>query len=455
MTPAPSVNRGLAEFAASARPPAEAIVAASRAFIDTIAVMLGGVQEPAAAIVRSMVAEESSNGPALIIGTSQRTSAGCAALANGTAAHALDFDDVSFVSLGHPSATLVPAALAAGELVGASGRTLLEAYCIGYDVQGRVGRAMNPAHYQRGWHCTSTIGTLGAAAAAARVLGLDAVRTAHALALGASHASGLKANFGTMTKPLHAGLAARSGVHAALLAARGFTASDAALDGEQGFAVAFDGRTATLESALSALGDRWELVEDGPSVKVYPSCAGTHPTIDALLDLRRTVGFGASDVESIDAGVDEVTPTILLYDRPRTGLQAKFSLHYCAAAAVIDGCVDLDSFDDARVTRAAAQAFLPRVSMRVDRSLDPALPRLTQVAVTIHLTDGRTLRETRIGAKGHPDRPVSEAELAAKFRSCAGRVLSATAVDRALEALESLASLADTVSLTRLLGAAR
>jgi 2-methylcitrate dehydratase PrpD len=451
MSAGTSVNRCLAAFVTSAEPPADAVAAASRAFVDTMAVMLAGVREPAAKLVRAMVIEESPSGAARIVGTSQRTSPGGAALANGTAAHALDFDDVSFVSLGHPSATLVPAALAAGELAGASGRTLLDAYCIGYDVQGRVGRAMNPSHYQRGWHCTSTIGALGAAAAAARAMRLDADRAAHALALAASHASGLKANFGTMTKPLHAGLAARGGVHAAMLAARGFTASDAALDGDQGFAVAFDGREKNLESSLARLGQRWELLEDGPNVKVYPSCAGTHPTIDALLDLRRRAGFSASDVESIEAGVDEVTPTILLYDRPRTGLEGKFSLHYCAAAAVIDGRVDLDSFEDAHVAASSYQGFLPRVTMRVDRSLDAAAPRLTQVALTIRLADGRTLRDRRTGAKGHADRPVTSAELADKFRSCAQRVLPATAVDRALAALERLDALPDASALTGIL----
>ena len=451
MTVAGSANRILAAFVASARPPAEAMTAAARAYTDTIAVMLAGAQEPAAVLVRALVAEESPDGPARIVGTSCRAAVGGAALANGTAAHALDFDDVSFVSLAHPSAPLVSAALAAGEQAGASGRTLLEAYCAGFEVQAQIGRAMNPSHYRRGWHCTSTIGTLGAAAAAARVLGLDADRVAHALGVAASHSGGLKANFGTMTKPLHAGLAARNGVHAAMLAARGFTASDAALDGEQGFAVAFDGETRSLSPALSMLGQRWDLVENGPIVKVYPSCAGTHPTIDALIDLGREVGFSASDVESIDAGVDELTPTILQYDRPRNGLQAKFSLQYCAAAAVIDGCVDLNSFDDARVTSAEMQAFLPRVSMHVDPNLDPSAPRLTQVALTVRLAGGRTLREQRTGARGHPDRPVSAMELATKFRSCAGRVLSEPAITGVLDVLARVDTLSDITALTALL----
>ncbi len=444
-------NRVLASFVASAQPSQQARAAAAKAFADTLGVMLAGVSEQAAVLVRALVAEESPSGPARIAGVAQRTSAGGAALANGTAAHALDFDDVSFVSLGHPSAVLVPAALAAGERRGATGAALLDAYCVGFEVQAVLGRAMNPSHYRRGWHCTSTIGTLGAAAAAARALALDAEQTARALALAASHACGVKSNFGTMAKPLHAGLAARNGVQAALLAARGFTASDAALDGEQGFVVAFDGDRSALQTALSGLGRNWEIVDAGPVVKIYPSCAGTHPTIDALLDMRRAAGFCAADVHSVEAGVDDLTPTILQYDRPRTGLEGKFSLHYCAAAALVDGRIDLETFEDARVAAPDLQAFLPRITMDVDPTLDSAAPRLTQVALTVRLADGRTLRERRTGARGHPDRPVTAAELEEKFRGCARRALGAPAIERLLEALADIEAIPHAGNLTELL----
>jgi len=436
-----SANRALASFVASAQPTREARAAAARACVDTLGVMLAGASEPAAVLVRDLVAEESPSGLARIAGVAQRASAGGAALANGTAAHALDFDDVSFVSLAHPSAVIVPAALAAAERSGASGAVLLDAYCVGFQVQAVLGRAMNPSHYRRGWHCTSTIGTLGAAAAAARAMALDADQTARAMALAASHACGVKSNFGTMAKPLHAGLAARNGVQAALLAARGFTSSDAALDGDQGFVVAFDGDRSALHAALSGLGQGWEIVDAGPVVKIYPSCAGTHPTIDGLLDMRRAAGFGAADVQSIEAGVDDLTPTILQYDRPQTGLEGKFSLQYCAAAAVVDGRIDLATFDDARVAAADLQAFLPRVVMRVDPTLDPAAPRVTQVALTVRLVDGRILRERRTGARGHPGQPVTAADLELKFRDCARRALRTPAVDRLLEVLADIEKL--------------
>jgi 2-methylcitrate dehydratase PrpD len=220
-------------------------------------------------------------------GTGLRASAPDAALANGTAAHALDFDDMCFVSLAHPSAPLVPAVIAAGEIAGASGRAVLDAYIIGFEIQARLGRLMNPRHYQRGWHCTSTLGAISAAAGASRLFGLDAAATEHALAIAASSASGLKENFGTMVKPLHAGLAARDGVMAALLAKGGLTGSAKAIDGPQGYLRAFDSEGTDLANAVGDLGSRWEILDTGITVKLYPSCAGTHPTLDALLDLAR------------------------------------------------------------------------------------------------------------------------------------------------------------------------
>src|SRR5438874_10038705 len=225
----------LVDFVVSAAPPDHARQAAARALVDTVGVMLAGASEPCARSVQDIVAQESSGRQCTVLGTPQRASATGAALANGTAAHAHDYDDMCFVSLAHPSAPLVAAGLAVAELAGATGRALLEAYVVGFEIEARLGRAMNPRHYQRGWHCTSTLGTMGAAAAASRLLGLQIVQTGHALAIAASEASGLKENFGSMVKPLHAGLAARNGVVAARLAASGMTASASAPDGPQGF----------------------------------------------------------------------------------------------------------------------------------------------------------------------------------------------------------------------------
>ena len=303
-------TKRLADFAATAAPPATARARAATAVLDTIGVSLAGANEPAARIVRATIAADGA-GASAVIGARDGASAPNAALANGTSAHALDYDDMCFVSLAHPSAPLVAGTLAAAELVGANGQAVLDAYVVGFEIEARLGVAMNPRHYERGWHCTSTLGTVGTAAAAGRVLGLDSSRMAHAVAIAASAASGLKENFGTMVKPLHAGLAARSGLLAALLAKQGMTASEAAIDGPQGFLAAMDSRLPSIDGQVGDLGSRWEIVDTGITVKLYPSCAGTHPPLDALLALRRREGVAADAVDRIEVFVDSITPTVL------------------------------------------------------------------------------------------------------------------------------------------------
>ena len=438
----------------SAAPPAAARAAAARAVLDTIGVTLAGAAEPAARIVQKVV-QQDAGGPCHVLGTAFRSSAGNAALANGTAAHALDYDDMCFVSLAHPSAPLVAASLAAGEVAGASGRALLDAYVVGFELEGRLGRAMNPRHYQRGWHCTSTLGTIGAAASASRLLGLDAAAAGHALAIAASAASGLKENFGTMVKPLHAGMAARNGVVAALLARAGMTASGAAIDGPQGFLAAMDSEQPSLEALAADLGARWEILDTGITVKLYPSCAGTHPTLDALLDLRRCDGFTADEVQAIEIGVDSIVPTILLYDRPSSGLEGKFSMPFCAAAALVRGRVGIDTFDAATLSDPAILEMQGRVTMRVDPDLDASAPSLTQARVTVRLKNGRALTASANGARGYPERPASDDELATKFTSCATQTLTASHAAHVLDVLRDIESIADVRMLTDLLAAGR
>src|SRR5437016_10146736 len=427
----------IANFIATSSVPEAALAPARNAFVDTIGVTLAGAVEPAARIVQKLAALECCAARCPIFGTDLRTSATWAALANGTAAHALDFDDMCFVSLAHPSAPLVAAAWAAAEIAGASGRALLDAYIVGFEIEGRLGRAMNPRHYQRGWHCTSTLGTIGAAAAASRLLGLDASATGHALAIAASEASGLKENFGSMVKPLHAGLAARNGVVAARLAASGMTASASALDGPQGFLAAMDSASPSLD-AQSDLGSRWEILDTGITVKLYPSCAATHPTLDTLLDLQRRHRFTAGDVETIEIGVDAITPTVLVHDRPSTALEGKFSMPFCAAAAIVDGRVGLDSFDDDRLRDDRIVRLMPRVRMHVDATLDRSAAPLTQALVTVRLADGRVLTALANGARGYPDRPAHDDELAEKFTACALRALPEARAREGLAALRAI-----------------
>jgi 2-methylcitrate dehydratase PrpD len=446
----------LQTFVVDANPPEDARAAAARAVLDTVGVTLAGASEPAARVVQRVVSRDPS-GPAAVLGTDIRATAADAALANGTAAHALDFDDMCFVSLAHPSAPLVSAALAVAEMVASSGSALLDAYIVGFEIEGRLGRAMNPRHYQRGWHCTSTIGTIGAAAAASRLLRLNESQTANALSIAASEACGLKENFGTMVKPLHAGLAARNGILAASLAQAGMIASAHALDGAQGFLMAFDGEHGRhrLDEFTSDLGSRWEILDTGITVKLYPSCAGTHPMLDALLDLKREHGFSGDDVESIAIGVDAVTPTVLIHDRPVNGLQAKFSMPYCAASAAVQGRVGIDTFDDARIADPEVESVRARVTMRIDSTLDASAPPLTQARIAVRLRDGRELTADANGARGYPDRPASDRELGEKFLSCAIRALGEDDAQQALDALRRIDRLGDVRDATALLARGR
>ena len=427
-----------AEFVSSAAAPAAARAAARDAVQDTIGVALAGAGEPAARIVRRVAQADGGPGACSVLGTALTAGPAWAALANGTAAHALDFDDMCWVSLAHPSAPLVAAGLAAGEASGASGRRLLEAYVVGFEVEAALGAVMNPAHYEQGWHCTSTIGAIGAAAAAARVMGLDAGTTGRALSIAASEACGLKENFGTMVKPLQGGLAARNGVLAGLLAREGFTASERAIDGPQGFLVAMRSAGRDPSEAIDRLGRRWEIVEGGITVKLYPSCAATHPTIDTLIDLRREHGVDPAEVEAVEVDVDPVTPTVLIHARPATGLEGKFSLHYCAAAALAFGRVGIDTFEPAAMRSPAVARLVPRVAMRADDRLGREAPPLTEARVTVRLAGGRTLERFVRGARGHPARPAGPEERDGKFTACARRAVPAAAAAAALDFLRAL-----------------
>ena len=443
---------GLAEFVVNGTPPVAARQRAAAAVADTAGVILAGATEPAALMAQAVVAEES-RGECHVLGTAKTAGPGGAALANGVAAHALDYDDMCFMSLAHPSCALIPAGLAASEIAHAPGRVLLDAYVIGFELECRLGAVMNPRHYhERGWHCTSTIGTLGAAAAAARVLGLNVDQTRHALGIAASAASGVKENMGSMVKPLHAGMAARNGLMAAQLASRGFTASADALDGPQGYLAAMDSQHQTLVPAAADLGVRWEIVETGITVKLYPSCAATHPPLDALLDLQREARFTHDQVESIDVDVDSMTPRLLLYDRPTTGLQAKFSMPFCAAAAVVRGHPGVETFERNVIEDRMVQALMTRVRMRVNSGFDAFTP-LSRADVTVTLRDGRRLMRSADGARGYPGR-LSTDELAAKFASCARRTLTAGAATAAWNSLREIEQMPDVRQLTALLATA-
>jgi 2-methylcitrate dehydratase PrpD len=441
----------ITDFIHGARVPPEASARAATAVKDTIGVMLAGVGEPAARIAQAMASEDGV-GTCRVLGTSLQTSPELAALANGVSAHSLDYDDMCFVSLAHPSCALVPAILATGELVHARSSALLDAYVIGFELECRLGNVMNPRHYhQRGWHCTSSIGTVGAAAAAARMLGLGVQATQHALGIAASSACGLKENIGSMVKPLHAGMAARNGVMAARLAQRGFTASPHAIDGPQGYLVAMDSERDSLDAAVGDLGIRWEILHSGVTVKLYPSCAATHPPLDALIAMKRREQITADQVRAIDVEVDSMTPRLLIHPDPVTGLEAKFSMPFCAAAAIVYDRIGIDTFDVDHIRNPTVQALMKHVSLRANEEFDKGAP-LARARVSVYLREERVVSQAVDGARGYPGRLTNE-ELATKFAGCATRTLSESAANAAWAALISLDAITDVRELTRLLGA--
>ena len=368
--------------------------------------------------------------------------------------HALDFDDSSYLLTGHPSVVVLPAVLAQGEVLGASGRAVLDAFIIGYEVSTKLGGGMNPAHYDAGWHSTCTLGTMGAAAAAARLRGFDVETTRHALGCAASHACGMHANFGTMTKPLHAGLAPEAGLRAAQLAASGITANTTILEARRGFLDVFaGGGTPRAEEIAQSLGRPYALEDPGMNMKPYPCCLSTHPAVDALRDLMEESGAAVEEVERIDVALLEISMEVLRYHVPETGLEGKFSIEYCLARTLLDGGLRLDDFTDEAVCDPRAQEWVRRVHVRTEEmGWKPGMRRPTDLRV--HLHDGRVLHKRTDVSRGCALWPLEDAEIQAKFRDCAKTVLDAEEAEEVLALLESLEEQPGVDSLMRLLGGA-
>lgn len=448
---------GYVSTEAFARLPESTIATARRAILDTVGVMLAGSLEETAVRGRRLIAHRRpGGGEATVVGTPLRASAEDAALANGIAAHALDYDDLNRSLSGHPSVPVLPAALALAERERASGQALLTAFVAGVEVEAKLGRALNPAHYEAGWHATSTLGVFGAAAAAARLLGLPPERTAHALAIAASMASGIKANFGTDCKPLHAGHASRCGLEATLLAAAGFTGNPRVLEHRHGFGATYGaGDPPAWDLAISDLGAPHELDEPGIGVKRYPACASTHQALDAVLELIAAHAVEAGAVERVECGVSYMAPNQLIYDLAQTGLQGKFSMPYCVAVSLLDRTVGLAQFVDERVRRPDVQALMPKVRMFVhpEQATRDSLPKRFS-EVTLTLADGRRLQRRVYEAKGQPANPLKDGELDEKFRDCAARALPAERIEVVLSALRALDTVADVGVVGRLLAPA-
>jgi len=424
--------------------PLEARTRARTAIIDAVGCTLAGSGTPAGLMITKHVASQGGQAQSSVLGTNLQAPAGLAALANGTAGHALDYDDF-LMRMAHPSVVLLPAILAAGERDGRSGRELVEAYVIGFEVTGRLCRHLNPAHYARGWHATSTIGVLGAAAAAARLARLPAEQVRTAVGIAASNAAGVRKNFGSMVKPLHAGTAAAAGLLAADLAAAGFTADLDILDGPRNFLEVYAGAGAHADpGGLFAPGEPFELVETGIALKRFACCGAIHATADAVLTIREQHPEVAwiDAVRTIECRVNRMSPDILIHHRAESPDEGKFCLEYSVAAALLDGALGFAQYTPERIVDPAVQTLSSRVKVVVDPDMAVHYTSFPG-AVEIELSDGRRLRSSVHSQKGNPDNPLSAADVEAKFMECAEPVLGATGTRSALDLLNSLEDIAD------------
>lgn len=436
-----AATRSMAEFALAAHAfPALARSRARDAIADCVGCMLAGSREPLAAPLQATTPAfdaPSAAFPALLLGAGRYASPADAALYNGTIAHALDYDDTNHPAYAHPTAVIAPAMFAVAPLAAPSGAALIDAYIAGFEIFGKLGRAMNTQHYKRGWHATGTFGALAAVVAAGRLLGLDRERMTMAIGIAASEASGLRANFGSMTKPLHAGLAARAGVHAALLARAGFTASHAALEHKYGYLSVFNDGIGFDVAPLARLGEDLEiLTEHGLALKPYPACGATHPGTEAAETLHTELA--GAPIRAVRAGVCEMAFAPLIHVMPNTPLEGKFSLHYCVAAALTFGRVDLGTFSAANVADPRIRALIPKISMELDERWRDDPEFATEIRVE---TEAGAVHTKFVPlARGKPARWFTSEQSRAKFVDCSQAALGATGVEPAWTALARLDS---------------
>lgn len=451
-----SASAAIAEFIPSCRfedLPQQAITQAKLAILDTLGVTIAGVATTTGQAV-CQVAEDVSGKPvATVIGAGMKSDPATAAFVNGTTGHALDYDDVSWTMIGHPSVAVLPAVLALAEEQALSGRDTLLAYIIGFEICAKLGAVMNPRHYEQGWHATGTLGTMGAAAAAARIKGLDPQQVRWVMGIASSSASGIRQNFGTDTKPFHAGNAARAGVLAAQLAKYGFNADANIFDAQWGFFnVMANPGSYRPEALVGRLGQPWDIVEPGVLLKMYPSCVSTHTSIDSMLKLCADHDLKPDQVDSVDAGVVYLTTKILIHNRPKTGLEGKFSLPYCMARALLDRAVELEHFSDAAVNEPAAQTLLRKVTMRIEPAVSDnwraGMPR--PAIITVHLKNGDSVTQRTDNPSGNAGN-VEVDKVLAKFRDCAQTLGNRSVINQVEEMVLGLETLSDIRSLLRAL----
>ncbi|MSQ23506.1 MAG: MmgE/PrpD family protein [Chloroflexi bacterium] len=418
--------------------PTDVLHASERCFLDYLGVTLAAWEEPTVEIIRSLALDLGGNAQASLLGGGM-TSLTNAALVNGVASHVLDFDDTHDPTILHGTGPVMSAALAVGQWMGVSGRALMAAHSIGFDVAARVALAVHPEHYDQGFHVTGTAGTLGAAAAAGRLLGLDSNQMINALSAAAAQAAGLREMFGSMTKSLHAGKAAANGVLSALLAKRDWVSAAAGLEGVRGYWSVLSQKS-DVDRALAGLGTTWELLNDG--FKPYACGVVTHPTIDAVAALARSAALPASEVASIHCWVNPYVLELTGKREPTTGLEGKFSIYHCAAVGYLDGTARLRQFSDDAVGRADVVALRSLVQAEIDPNLPTSAARVTLTA-----RSGQSWTEIVTAATGTPGNPMADSAVREKFLDLAEERLGRLTADQVADEALSTARLPEVRSL--------
>lgn len=441
------ILRQLSEFVGEIRYrdiPQDAWHAAARCVVDwTAATIPGGVQPPATLLATALGAEVGA-GVAMLIPSGQTAGARAAALINGCAAHTIEFDDIYRDALYHPGAPTISAALAIAQERHASGDLFLRSVIAGYELSTRIGVVVQPSHYNF-WHTTGTVGTFGAAAAVATVLGLDTERCANALATSGTLAAGLQQAFrsDSMSKPLHSGHAAETGLLAALAAERGVTGTLDILEGPRGFGAAMS----NSPDFARALDDVNAFNICDMTFKNYAACGHTFAAIDAVRELRAGHGLAVESVERIEIATYAKALEVAGNPDPHTAFEAQFSLPYCVGVALATGSARLEAFTNERLRDEGVRSLMTRTVLSVDARAESAYPRRRAATVTVHTSDGRVLTAYAPTRKGDPDSPLSDGELSDKFMELVGPVTGTTAARDFLTALWHIDALADLAAL--------
>jgi 2-methylcitrate dehydratase PrpD len=394
-----------------------------KSMLDGIGLALSGSVSKTGELVRRHLDDLNlGQGASTVIGAGRKVAPRFAAFANGVGIHADDYDDTQLAVakdrvyglLTHPTAPALPAALAVAELVQASGRDFMLAYQLGVEVECKIAEAIAPRHYQTGFHATATCGTFAAAAASAKLMGFDVATTQRALSIAGSQSAGLRENFGTMTKPFHAGRASESGVVAAQFASYGWTAAARILEAPRGFFSAAGGGY-DIDAIFGKLGAPWTFVSPGVSIKPHPSGSLTHPGMTEMLRLIKTHDIHARDVKHVRVGTNSNMPNALIHHRPKDELQAKFSMEFCMAMLLLEGRAGLNEFTDAAVEREDVKAMIEKVDFVIDDEAEAAGYHLMTTLIDIDLMDGRRISGRADMGKGSPAMPMTYDEVAFKF----------------------------------------